>query len=89
MRVGQARKRDANEAGIVAALRAIGVLVFHLNVPGLGDLLTYSKLEGYRVLEVKARNGTFTKAQAAIGMQTPVCVVRSIAEALALFGVEA
>lgn len=41
-RVGQVRKRDANEGEIVDALKNIGCSVFPLHTPGLGDLLVFA-----------------------------------------------
>lgn len=86
MRVGQARKRDWNEAEIVSALRDIGVSVMHISAPGCPDLLCYSKREGFRLLEVKQPRGRLTPAQTQQTM--PFTVVRSVEDALAIYGVE-
>ena len=86
MRVGQARKRDWNEAELVSALRAIGVTVERLSAPGLPDLLCWHPREGFRLLEVKQPRGRLTMAQERQTM--PYSVVRSVGEALALYGVE-
>ena len=88
---------DANQAEIVAALRAAGVSVHSLHREGGGcpDLLC-----GYRgvtqLLEVKdgskppsARKLTpDQKEWFAAWRGSPVCVVDNVAEALAVFGVE-
>lgn len=78
-------KRDANEKAIVEALEAIGVTVHRISSPGVGDLIAYHWREGVRLLEVKTPKGTLTVVQQRSRM--PRCIVRSVAEALALFGV--
>lgn len=88
MRVGQSRRRDANERAIVRALRQIGVTIIWLSAPGVPDLLAWTAREGYRLIEVKRPKGKLTTAQQqtrALGV--PFCVVTSVAEALALYGV--
>lgn len=81
-------KRDANEPAIVDALEAIGVTVHRLSHPGLPDLLCWHRREGFRLLEVKAEKGTLTEAQReTVCSSLPFCIVRSVPEALALFGV--
>lgn len=82
-------KRDANEPAIVDALEAIGVVVHRLSHPGLPDLLCWSAREGLRLIEVKAEKGTLTEAQRRTVSTIPFCIVRSVPEALALFGVRA
>lgn len=84
MRVGQSRKRDANERAIIAALEAIGVRVQRVSERGFPDLVCYSR-EGLRLIEVKSNTGKLTLAQQAADW--PCVVVRSVAEALALYGV--
>lgn len=58
----RAARRDANEASIVKALRAVGVTVYPLSGAGVPDLLC-----GYRgstfLLEVKTATGKATPAQ--------------------------
>ena len=61
-RVGQARKRDRNEAEIVDALRAIGAHVTRISGPGAPDLLVRYAGRDYG-LEVKGKRGKRTKAQ--------------------------
>jgi Holliday junction resolvase len=85
-RVGQARRRDAIEGAVVDALRSIGVDVWRLSDPGVPDLLTRSR-GVWLPLEVKSRTGVLTPAQIRSAAGCPI--VRSVAEALALFGVMA
>lgn len=89
MRVGQARKRDANEPAIIHALEEIGVQVQQLSIPDFADLIAYHPREGVRLLEVKNPMGRnrVTVGQAALAEDWPICVVRTVADALALFGV--
>lgn len=87
-RVGQVRRRDANEAPIVDALRKIGVRVQRVSEPGFADLVCYAPSVGVLLLEVKGRKGILTPTQIihhASGW--PVHIVRSEADALALFGI--
>lgn len=86
MRVGQSRKRDWNEASIVAALRGIGVDVWRMSGEGLPDLLTHSRGK-WLPIEVKRPRGKLTPAQKALRAIAPFPVVETDAEALALFGV--
>lgn len=82
-------KRDANEPAIVDALEAIGVTVHRLSHPGLPDLLTFHPREGIRLVEVKTEQGRLTEAQKKTACSSlPFCIVRNVAEALALFGVQ-
>ena len=85
-RVGQTRRRDQEEDAIVRALVAIGVVVLRVSGPGAPDLLGY---RGGRWLpmEVKSRRGTLTIRQQNTRVLAPFPVVRSVAEALALWGV--
>lgn len=88
MRVGQSRKRDANEAEIVRALEQIGIRCRRLSEKGMPDLLCYSPREGVLLLEVKSATGKLTAAQVSHRQDGwPVCIVRSVADALALFGI--
>ena len=83
MRVGQARKRDANEAEIVAALRACGARVDRISGPGLPDLLVGYK--GFWVpLEIKSATGRLTKRQR---LGAPYPIARSVDEALRAIGI--
>lgn len=61
-RVGQTRKRDAAEKGIIAGLRAIGAHVTPISGVGAPDLLIAFR-GGVYALEVKSKHGTRTKAQ--------------------------
>lgn len=86
-RVGQARKRDANEAEIVAALRAFGARVLHISGPGAPDLLVGFRGRWYP-MEVKTAKGTFTKlqAEALVNGYEPFAVVRTVDDALGAIG---
>lgn len=85
-RVGQARKRDANERPIIKALEAIGVDVFQISGKGAPDLLAHRR-GLWLPIEVKSATGELTTAQIAARATAPYPVVSSVAEALALFGV--
>lgn len=88
MRVGQARKRDANEPLIVDALKKAGVVVRKANIPGFPDLVCYKPTHGLFLLEVKSASGTLTPAQVKHTAEGwPVVIVRSPADALAVFGI--
>ena len=88
MRVGQARKRDANEADIITALQRIGCVTRRISEPGFADVVAYKPSHGVRLIEVKSRTGTLTPAQVEHRRDGwPVHVVRNAAEALALFGI--
>lgn len=89
MRVGQARRRDANEAAIIEALRDIGVTVIPLSEKGVPDLMAYSKWDGLRLIEVKMPKGTLTPAQQEMRALLPFSVARSVEQALAIYGVRA
>lgn len=91
-RVGQARKRDQNEAAIVEALEAIGVLVQRVSVPGFCDLVAQTSRrlpiqDTTMLLEVKSPRGKATAAQTKTNASWRVLTVHSVAEALAIFGV--
>lgn len=87
-RVGQARKRDANEPAIVQALERIGVKVQRVSAPGFADLICWHPREGVRLLEVKSARGKLTPLQVEHRQDGwPVCIVRCEADALAVFGV--
>jgi hypothetical protein len=62
-RVGQARKRDANEPEIVQALRKSGSLVQRVSERGFCDLICQTLFGRVVLLEVKSKGGTLTKAQ--------------------------
>jgi hypothetical protein len=91
----RAAKRDANEPGIISALRAVGCLVQPLSGPGVPDLLVWSPWRrGLMLLEVKdggkvpsARE--LTEAQRAWHgewSQAPVEIVNGIDDALVAVG---
>ena len=86
-RVGQARKRDANEKAIVDALEHVGAAVFRLNGAGIPDLLVAYRGH-WLPMEVKSAHGKLTARQAEMLFRAgPIPIVRSVAEALALIGV--
>ena len=86
MRVGQTRRRDANEAAIVAALRKIGVQVWRISAPGLPDLITHHR-GTWRPLEIKRPGGSLTPAQRETARTAPFAMVSSVSEAVRVFGV--
>lgn len=82
-RVGQSRRRDANEPGIVQALQQVGRRVIRHSGPGEPDLFV-ERVDGLWVaLEVKSAKGRRTKAQAT--SQYPI--IRTREEALAAVGI--
>ncbi len=86
MRVGQARKRDANEPAIVKALRQVGAQVVRISERGAPDLLVLWRGDLF-VLEVKSRLGRTTLAQdATIDGGWPVLIARSVEDALKAIG---
>ena len=87
MRVGQSRRRDANERAICEALEAIGVRILRISEPGCPDLLAWTAREGFRLLEVKQKTGKLTALQQQT--QIPFTVIRSVEEALRIYGVSA
>lgn len=83
MRVGQARKRDANESAIVDAFRKLGCLVHRVSEKGFPDLIIWHARTGLRLVEVKAPRGTLTPAQVAHRADGwPVQIVRSVDDAI-------
>lgn len=80
-RVGQARKRDANEKAIVEALEAYGAVVFRISGVGCPDLLTLYRGQ-WLPLEVKAAKGQLTEAQVSARTTAPYPIVRSVDQAL-------
>lgn len=85
----RAARRDANEAEIIRALRAVGASVHQLSGAGVPDLLV-----GYRgrtlLLEVKTATGKATEAQEekrAAWRGGEWRTVRSVDEALRTLGV--
>ena len=86
-RVGQARRRDENEAEIVAALRQVGALIMRLSEKGCPDLLVLWRGSLF-VLEVKAAawSHTTTAQAETVAAGWPVSFVRSTDEALRAIG---
>ena len=86
-RVGQARKRDANEQPIVEALERIGARVQKVSARGFCDLVVYHG-GVVLLLEVKGAKGKLTPAQVEHREDGwPVVIVRCEADALAACGV--
>lgn len=83
-RVGQARKRDANEPEIVRALEDIGCTVLRVSGPAVPDLLVHVRGR-WLPIEVKAKGGKLTPAQEALYQHAPYPIVTSPDEAVALF----
>ena len=81
MRVGQSRKRDANEKAIVDALRAVGAEVTRISGEGAPDLLVKRRGRLW-AFEVKGPKGKRTEAQ--VESQWPI--VRTVDEALKSIG---
>lgn len=88
-RAAAGKRRDANEAEIVAALRAFGAHVLHVSGAGLPDVLVCHRGR-WVPLEIKTATGGLTRLQRERGCNgaPPIPVVRSVAEALAAIGVE-
>ena len=82
-----AGRKDRTQADIVKALRKVGAWVYVMNQNGVPDLLVFYQGRWFPV-EVKSPRGRFTLRQQAVWRHWPMFpVVRSVAEALALFGV--
>lgn len=81
-RVGQARRRDANEADIVDALRQVGANVTPISGRGAPDILVrfQGRLYGF---EIKGATGKRTEAQ----QDTQWQIVRSVDEVMKALGV--
>jgi hypothetical protein len=84
MRVGQARRRDANEPEIFDGLTDVGINVWRVSVPGFPDLITESR-GIWLPIEVKVLGGHLTPLQEATRQRVPFPVVETLDEALALF----
>lgn len=84
-----AAKRDGNEPEIVEALEHLGVYVLRVSSPGAPDLLCYRDDRGWLPIEIKQPGETLTPAQLALRARACFPVVRSVEEALKLYGVEA
>lgn len=85
-RVGQTRRRDANEAAIVQALRQVGASVIRISEKGAPDLLVFYR-GGLFLIEVKTKSGAATIAQEATSAQGwPVVTARTVDAALTAIG---
>lgn len=83
MRVGQSRKRDANEPAIVEALESCGALVQRISAPGFADLVCSHWSCGVILIEVKSAKGKATDAQLEHRQKGwPVITVRSVEDAI-------
>lgn len=80
-RVGQARKRDANERIIIKALQACGWEVLSISGVGAPDLLAY-KQGRWLPIEVKGPKGKLTPAQVRRQAVAPCPIVSSVEEAV-------
>lgn len=80
-RVGQTRKRDANEKPIVDALRAVGAHVTRISGEGAPDLLVSFQGDLW-AFEVKSAKGKRTEAQT----ETQWPVIRSVEDGLRAIG---
>lgn len=76
-----ANKRDANEAGIIAAFEAIGCMVYRLDKPC--DLLVLHH-GNVLLVEVKTRTGKLTRDQQLFAQYWPIHVIRSVDDAIRL-----
>jgi Holliday junction resolvase len=81
-RVGQVRRRDANERAIVEALEAVGCTVTQVSGTGAPDLLVVRQGRLY-AFEVKGKAGRRTEAQQL--SQWPI--VRTVDAALQAVGI--
>lgn len=78
-----ANKRDANEPGIIAALEALGCMVYRLDKPV--DLLVLHR-GTVHLCEVKTRKGRLTADQRQFSESWPIRVLRTVEDAIALAG---
>lgn len=79
-----AKKRDANERGIIEMLQCHGYDVEPLGDAPFDLLVTWDRR--LWLLEVKGKRGTLTPRQVAFRKRFPVSVVRNGIEALAALG---
>jgi hypothetical protein len=82
-------RRDTHEQAIVSALERIGVVVIRVSSPGVPDLLTWRQDRGWLPIEIKRPGEHLTPAQLALRERACFPVVRSVDEALELYGVKA
>lgn len=85
----RAAKRDANEAEIVTALRAVGAAVRHISAPGVPDLLVGYRDTNY-LLEVKSTKGKLTDDEQTFfdewHERGHAAIVRNVDDALRVIG---
>lgn len=78
-RGGAGKRRDANEAAIVEALRSIGCEVWQISGRGVPDLLVWRPcVRRYYPMEVKTATGKQKPSQ----VGTPWPIVRSVDQAI-------
>ena len=87
----RAAKSDANQPDIVAALRAVGALVFHTHQVGQGFVDLVVLFRGYvHLIEVKTQGGKLTEPEkrwhASWGDSEYVHIVYDVHEALEAIG---
>lgn len=81
-------KRDAIEPDVIRALAGIGVMCEPISSPGAPDLACHRDDMGMGIVMLECKSGDggrLTRRQKA--WKLPRYVVRSVAEALAVFGV--
>ena len=76
-RGGAGKRRDANEADIIDALRSVGCLVWQQQGRGIADLLVF-RGGRFFAMEVKSAKGKRTDAQ----RDVPWPIVRDVDQAL-------
>ena len=82
-RGGGKKRRDASEPAIIQALQAVGAFVRQCHGDGAPDLIV--RFQGvWNPLEVKSEKGRISTKQA----EAEYPIVRTPAEALAVFGVK-
>lgn len=85
MRVGQTRRRDANEAAICQALRAVGATVIPISGAGAPDVFVVFRGQLYAA-EIKSPTGTTTAAQRDRGAGRLWPIWRTVDDALTTIG---
>lgn len=76
--------RDRNERPIIDALKAQGFHVAQVSGKGIPDLLVSKRPDFLRLAEVKAKDGTYTKAQREfrdVYQGPPIITLRTVEDA--------
>ncbi len=81
MRVGQVRRRDANEAELVKALEQMGVTVTKVSGKGAPDVICSFRGRDF-CFEIKGPKGRYTEAQ----QHTRWPIIRTVSDALTAMG---